>query len=484
MAHYEQLQEVLLKRGIIYPHAEPYGSVAGSYDYGSNGFEIKRRLENEWRSFFLSLHNNFHEIQTCEIMPERAFKASGHLEHFNDPVAECSKCGTQVRADHLIEEALGENFEGVSPAELNRIIKEHKLVCPKCHAPFKEIEAFTLMFPLSTGAGENKKTVYLRPETAQGPYVSFKREFRVNREKLPLGLAIVGKAFRNEISPRQMTLRQREFTQAELQIFFDPADFPETDYNSVKDKKIMFKLAGEKEAEERTIAEVGKLTGIEEFFLYYIAKDWEFMERLGLAKQVRLAQLSEEEKAFYNKYHIDIEAFLPSFDKWIEIAGFHYRTDHDLSGHARVSGQKMNIPKKDYVPHVLELSFGIDRLVFALLDTSFKQGKEGWYFSLPPKLAPYDAGVYPLANKGGLPELAEKVAQTLRGCGLKVSYDSGGSIGRRYARADEIGIPFGVTIDFDSAKDNTVTVRDRDSQKQERVKAEQLCDYIWKRKSR
>ena len=484
MGHYEQLQELLLKRGIIYPHAEPYGSVAGSYDYGSNGFEIKRRVENEWRSFFLNLHNNFHEIQTCNIMPERVFKASGHLEHFNDPIAECSKCGTQVRADHLVSEALGESFEGLSPDELNALIKKHNLVCPKCHSPFKEIEAFTLMFPVSIGAGENKKTAYLRPETAQGPYVSFKREFRVNREKLPLGLAIVGKAFRNEISPRQMTLRQREFTQAELQIFFDPEELPPADYASVKNDKLMFKLASEKDAKLRTVAEVGKLTGMPEFFLFYLAKDWEFMGRIGLSEHARLAQLSEEEKAFYNKYHIDIEILMPSFEKWVEVAGFHYRTDHDLSGHARVSGQKMNVPRKGYVPHVLELSFGVDRLVFALLDTSFRQGKEGWYFAIPPKLAPYDAGVYPLANKGGLPELAEKVAASLRACGLRVSYDSGGSIGRRYARADEIGVPFGITIDFDTPKDKTVTVRDRDTQKQERVKIDGLCDYIWKRRSR
>ena len=482
MAHYEKLQELLLKRAIVYPNSEPHGPVAGFYDYGSVGSEIKRRLENEWRSFFLSLGDNFHEIDSSLIMPQSVFKASGHLDHFNDPVAECGKCKTQVRADHLLEEFLGEKFEGLSAEELNALIKKHKAVCPKCKSAFKDIESFTLMFPLSAGAGENKKTVYLRPETAQGPFTAYKREFRANRERLPLGLAIIGKAFRNEISPRQLVIRAREFTQAELQIFFDPKDTPDVDYNSIKKKKVLFALPGKKE-KSVTIDEIKKLTKMPEFLLYYLAKDWEFMEYMGLGKYLRLAQLSEEEKAFYNKYHLDLEVKMPSFDKWVEVAGFHYRTDHDLKGHQKVSGQKMLVPGKDYNPHVLELSFGIDRLVFALLDTSLKEGKDGWYFALPPRIAPFDAGVYPLVNKEGLPEKARAVFQTLRDGGIKVFFDSGGSIGRRYARADEIGVPFGVTFDFDSLKDGAVTVRDRDTQKQDRVKITDLSGYLWKRKS-
>lgn len=479
MTHYDKLQELLLKRGIIYPHAEPYGSIAGSYDYGSVGSEIKRRLENQWRIFFLSLHDNFHELENCLIMPENVFKASGHLEHFNDPIAECGKCKTQVRADHILEEFLQEKFEGLSAKELNDLIKKHKVVCPKCKSHFNDIESFTLMFPLALGAAEAKTTAYLRPETAQGPYVSFKREFRANREKLPLGLALIGKAFRNEISPRQMTIRQREFTQAELQIFFDPKELPEVDYKSVAKKKVMFALPGKKE-KKMTIAEVKKLTKMPEFFCYYLAKDWEFMEYIGLAEHARFAQLSEEEKAFYNKYHVDIEIKMPSFDKWIEVAGFHYRTDHDLAGHAKVSGQKMNVPTKDYVPHVLELSFGVDRFVFALLDTSLKEGKEGWYFALPAKLAPFDVGVYPLVNKEKLPALATEVKQSLQSCGFKVSYDTGGSIGRRYARADEIGVKAGITLDFQSLKDDTVTLRDRDTTEQIRVKIKDLCDILYR----
>jgi len=483
MAQYEKLQELLLKRGIIYPHAEPHSAAAGFYDYGSVGSEIKRRLENEWRSYFLSLGENFHETESCLIMPQSVFKASGHLEHFSDPVAECGKCGTQVRADHILSEFLGEKFEGLTAQELNDLIKKHNVVCPKCKSRFKDIEAFMLMFPLSVGAGAAKTTCYLRPETAQGPYVSFKREFRANREKLPLGLAVVGKAFRNEISPRQFTLRTREFTQAELQIFFDPQALPAVDYASVKGKKVMFAKAGEKDAKEMTIAEVGKLTGMEEFFLYYLAKDWEFMERIGLAAHLRLAQLSDEEKAFYNKYHVDLEILLPSFGKWTEIAGFHYRTDHDLGGHSKVTGEKMNVPTKDYVPHVLELSFGVDRLVFALLDTTLREGKEGMYFSLPPRLAPFDAGVYPLVNKEDLPVISEKIRTQLTASGMRVFLDSGGSIGRRYARADEIGVPFGITVDFQTKEDGTVTVRDRDSQKQDRIKVTELSDYLWKKRS-
>ncbi|MCK4327940.1 MAG: glycine--tRNA ligase [Candidatus Diapherotrites archaeon] len=482
MGHYETLQELLLKRAIVYPNSEPHGPVAGFYDYGSVGSEIKRRLEGEWRSFFLSLGDNFHEIDSCLIMPQSVFKASGHLEHFKDPAAVCGKCGTKRKADELMEEALGEKFEGLSAQELDELIKKHKLVCPKCKSKFKGIEPFTLMFPLEAGAAENKAAVYLRPETAQGPFTAFKREFRANRERLPLGLAIIGKAFRNEISPRQLTIRTREFTQAELQIFFDPKAAPEVDYKSIKKKKVLFALPGKKE-KSMAIDEVKKATKMPEFMLYYLAKDWEWMEYLGLGKCLRLAQLSEEEKAFYNKYHLDLEIKMPSFDKWVEVAGFHYRTDHDLKGHQKVSGQKMLVPGKDYNPHVLELSFGVDRLVFALLDTSLKEGKEGWYFALPPRLAPFDAGVYPLVNKESLPEKARAILQTLRGDGIKVFFDGGGSIGRRYARADEIGVPFGITIDFDSLKDKSVTVRDRDTQKQDRVKISDLSGYLWKRKS-
>jgi glycyl-tRNA synthetase len=474
MARLDDLQDLLLRRGIIYPDSEVHGAIAGFYDYGSVGSEIKRRWEAYWRAYFLGLNPNFHEIETTNVMPEPVFKASGHLAHFFDPIVECSKCKTRVRADHILEEFLGEKFEGKTAKELNELIKQHKVVCPKCKSYFKDAETFTLMFPLKIGAAEAAAVGYLRPETAQGPYTAFKREFKVNRERLPLGLATIGRAFRNEISPRQLVIRQREFTQAELQIFFDPERLPAVNFASVKDYKIRALFAGSQEKTELKPAEFAKKTGMAEFFAYLLVKQQQFFDSLGL--EARAHELSAEERAFYNKYHWDLEVFMPSLDKWVEVAGFHYRTGHDLEGHEKVSGTSMsvNVDGRKFTPHVLELSFGVDRSVFALLDNAFRKGKEGFYLALPRRVAPWDAGVYPLVNKESLPEKAESVAKLLRVAGFKTFLDDGGSIGRRYARADEIGVPFGITIDFDTLKDNTVTVRDRDSTKQERVKIEDL----------
>ncbi|MCD6523361.1 MAG: glycine--tRNA ligase [Candidatus Diapherotrites archaeon] len=477
MSHFDTLVDICLKRGIIYPDSEIHGSLSGFYDYGSIGYEIKRRWEEAWRKHFLKLHPNFHEIQTTTIMPMNVFKASGHLEHFYDPIAECPHCGTKVRADHLLEDYLGEKFEGLTTKELNELMKKHNIVCPKCKKPFKEIENFTLMFSVDVGAGDDKKVAYLRPETAQGPYTAFKREFRANREKLPLGLAIIGKAFRNEISPRQFVIRTREFTQAELQIFFDPESLPEVPFDKIKAYKLRLLPQGEKGIIELTCEEAVKRTGMEPFFIYFMAMSQLFMEKMGLLEHFRFKQLSDEEKAFYNKYHWDLEINMPSFGKWIEVAGFHYRTDHDLRGHAEVSKQKLNIPGKNYVPHVLELSFGVDRNIFALLDCNLKQKKDQWYFALPPIVAPYDVAVFPLVNKDRLPERAREIYYSLNTT-FKVFYDDSGSIGRRYARVDEIGVPLAVTVDFQTLEDDTVTLRDRDTGNQIRVEINKLNDKI------
>ncbi len=478
MTTFEHLMEVCLKRAIIYPDSEPHGAIAGFYDYGSVGSEIKRRFENEWRNYFLNVNDNYHEIETCSIMPEKVFKASGHLDHFFDPIAECGKCHTKSRADHLLEDVLGEKFEGLDADRLNELIKEHNLVCPKCKSQFKDIENFIMMFPVTIGAGDSTSLGYLRPETAQGPYSAFKREFRANRQRLPLGLGIVGRAYRNEISPRQATIRQREFTQAELQIFFDPEEEPEVPFDKVADKLVRLWPQGAKKVKEVTAKEAMKVTGMSEFFVYHLALVQDFFRRIGLYEHVRAYEVPEAERAFYNKYQWDHEIFMPSMDKWLEVMGFHYRTDYDLKSHSKATGEKMNVPGKGYVPHVLELSFGVDRCVLALLDTSYKKDDKREWFALNPLVAPWDVGVYPLVNKDKLPQRAREIQQLLKLEGLKVFYDSGGSIGRRYARADEIGVTYGVTIDFDTLEDDTVTVRFRDSTEQKRVKISDLPSVL------
>jgi len=475
--HFEKFNEILLKRSVIYPNSEIYGNVAGFYDYGSVGAEIKRRFTDSWIEYFLSLNDNFHLIETTLIMPERVFKGSGHLENFNDPVAECVKCNATVRADHILEEFLGEKFEGMSPDKYDKLIKKHKIVCPSCHSKFKKIENFTLMFPMQIGAGKSKITSYLRPETAQGPFVAFKREYRANREKLPLGLAMVGKAFRNEISPRQLTIRQREFTQAELQIFFDPNQMDSWEgLEEFNDYKLHIMRVGDKKQKSVPVKKVD----LPAMYKYFMVQDQKFVESLGLLEKFRFLELNEEERAFYNKIHFDLEVLSPSFDKYIEIAGLHYRTDHDLGGHQKESGDNLavTVDGRKFVPHVLEISWGVDRAIFTMLDNSFTEEENRTYFKLPFNMAPWDVGVYPLVNKKGLPEKAREVFTTLKQLGLKCLYDNSGSIGRRYARADEVGVPFGVTIDFDTLEDNTVTLRNRDTTKQDRVTIPKLVNKI------
>jgi len=475
---YDKLNAVCLKRGLFYPSSEIHNGPAGFYDYGSVGTRVKRNWENYWRQFFLKeLDEPCFEIDAANIMPEGVFKASGHLTDFVDPIAKCSKCGFSEKANQIIEEQLKENFEGMTPKELDAVIAKHNIKCPKCGGKFKEVGVLGMMFGFVIGE-DNKG--YLRPETAQSSYVSFKREYAINREKLPLGIAIIGRAYRNEISPRQGLFRMREFTQAELQIFFDHDKIDEhPSFEKIAKNKVTVVLAKEraKGEQEMTFAELHK-KGFPRMYLYYMAKMKEFYDSLSL--KIRFFEKNDEERAFYNKYQFDGEVYFPSFSKHIEVLGLHYRTDHDLSGHQKISKQDMTVTKegKKILPHVIELSFGVDRNVFALLDNGFKSDEKRTYIHLPKQIAPYIAGIYPLVNKEGIDEKAKTIYDMLRKK-HDIFYDDGGSIGRRYARADEIGIYYGITIDYDSLKDETVTVRDIETTKQVRKKIEELSDFLY-----
>ena len=233
-----ELASFFKKKGFIYPSSEIYGGLAGFYDYGHMGTLLKRNFENLWRKYFLSLNPNYFEIETANVMHEKVFKASGHLENFIDPIVNCSKCNFNDRADHFVESHLDKKVEGFSQEQLTELINETGLKCPKCQSNFKPVSVINMMFPLKMGVG-SANTSYLRPETAQSPYVNFKLQYELLRKKLPLGLALIGRAYRNEISPRNLTLRQREFTQAELQIFFNPAKVNEhKHFDLVKDYKL------------------------------------------------------------------------------------------------------------------------------------------------------------------------------------------------------------------------------------------------------
>lgn len=477
------IEQLAKRRGFFYPSDEIYGGLSGFYTYGHLGTLMKIKLENLWKKFFLD-EDNFFEIDPSVIMSEKVFEASGHLKNFVDPIVKCIKCGTYHRADQIVENFLNRTFEGATPNELTQLIKEHKIKCPKCKGSLEEVGILNMMFPLDIGTEKDMKG-YLRPETAQGVYVNFLTQFNILRKKIPMGLAIVGRAFRNEISPRQLTTRMREFNQAELQIFFDSEKVNEHErWGEVKNYKLIILPVNERDKKssvEMTCEELSKK--LPKFYVYYMAKVQRFyLDTLKIPKEkFRFRELSDEEKAFYNKIHWDMELNLESLGGFKEIGGVHYRTDHDLSGHQKVSKQSQEIffENKKFIPHVLELSFGIDRILFSLLDLFYFKEKDKLILKLPFCTAPITVSIFPLVNKDGLNEKAREVYEELRKQ-FDVFFDDSGSIGRMYARSDEAGTPFAITIDYDSMKDDTVTLRHRDTTKQERVKIKDLTEIICK----
>ncbi len=475
------------KKGFIYQSSEIYGSLSGFYDYGHLGTLLKHNFENIWRKFFLNLNDNSFEIEASEIMHENVFRASGHLENFVDPLTKCSECQASFRADHLIEGAINKRVEGLSPEELTTLIETNNLTCLNCKSELMPVEVMNMMFPVQLGVG-NTHTAYLRPETAQSPYVNFKLQYELQRKKLPMGLALVGKAFRNEISPRNLTIRQRSFTQAELQLFFNPSKVDEhEDFHAIKDVPLRTMLIGDRETNtitERTPEML--LNELPKFYVYHLAKIQEFyLNVLKIPKEhFRLYQLNDKEKAFYNKFHFDIEIKVADLG-FIEVGGLHYRTDHDLKGHEKVSGQKMEVLEEatgeKFIPHVLELSFGVDRSVYSLLDLNYQPAQErgNAVLSLPKKLTPFFCAVFPLVkNKDPITQKAKDVYKELKEA-YSCFYDASSAVGRRYARADEIGVRYCITVDFDTLDDQAVTVRDRETTKQERIPIKQLKDHLY-----
>jgi len=339
-----------------------------------------------------------------------------------------------------------------------------------------------MMFPVGIGP-TGKDRAYLRPETAQGVFLNFKREFEALRRKLPMGLAIVGRAYRNEISPRQGAYRMREFLQAELQIFFDPATFGDAlPFDAIASVPVRIAWAAEKDSSGALEIPAKDLVtrGLPSWYVWHLVQVQRFyLDTLRIPRDAfRLAELDDKERAFYNKIHFDIQVRQESLGGFKEVGGVHYRTDHDLKGHEAGSHTKQSVTvgTTKLLPHVLELSFGVDRNVWALLDLSYAKG-DRVVLRLPARVAPVPVAVFPLVNKDGIPERAEALWATLRKR-IAAFYDDSGSIGRRYARIDEIGTPFSVTVDHETLEGKGVTVRERDSQKQFRVSEGELADTI------
>ena len=443
-------------RGIIYPGSEIYGGLANTWDYGPLGNEIKNNVKNAWRKKFIQEQKNIVGLDAAILMNPETWVASGHVGGFSDPLIDCKECKTRHRADKLIEEWAHENgndmiADGMSDKELTNFINDNKIPCPSCgKTNFTGIRKFNLMFKTFQGVTEDTTSeIFLRPETAQGIFVDFKSVLRTSRKKMPMGIAQIGKAFRNEITPGNFTFRTREFEQMELEFFCKPG----TDL---------------------------------EWHKYW--KDYceNWLLSLGMIKEnIRLRDHSPEELVFYSKATTDIEFKFPF--GWGELWGIADRTDYDLTQHMNHSKQDLSYQDPEtnekYVPYVIEPSLGADRVVLAFLCNAYEEqeiseGDTRTVLHLHPALAPYKLAVLPLSKK--LSDKANEVYDKLSKK-FMCDYDEAGSIGKRYRREDEIGTPFCVTVDFDTLEDESVTIRDRDTMEQVRVKIDEIEKWIEER---
>lgn len=506
----EVVMEVATHRGFLIPSAEIYPRrLAGFYDFGPVGVLLKRNIVNFWRETFVTgeTHPVVYEIEGSVILPEKVLIASGHASSFTDPVVNCTnpKCNETFRADHLIEEATGKFVEGLTPAQLGDLITEHDLKCPACGQPLEAPDLFNLM--LQTHVGPKAGVLaYLRPETAQSIFLAYKRVQQSMRAKPPFGIAQVGNSFRNEIAPRQGLLRMRAFNQMEIEMFVDPDEVAHhPNIAAVQDVEVTLitreaQQAGDDPAGEvLTIAQaIDREVFPTEYLAYYVGKEQRFYERMGIPfAAIRHRHMLPEETPFYSKGNFDMEIQLSV--GWKEALGNAYRTDHDLSTHMKHSKTKLTYAAQGrrYVPHVVEPSLGVERAFYSILEHCYRgqdetrnrvideevpgiEAREWAWFQFPAFIAPYTAHVFPLMRKDGHPEKAREIYETLKAEHIPVVYDQAGSIGKRYARADEIGTPYCLTIDYDTLNETppTVTIRDRDSTKQVRVAVADLPDTI------
>lgn len=444
----EALVALCKGRGFVYPGSEIYGGLANTWDYGPLGVELKTNIKAAWRKKFIQENKYNVGLDAAILMNPQTWVASGHLGGFSDPLMDCCECKTRHRADDLIESFDGTNVAGWSNEEMSAYIKEHNIPCPNCGAHnFTDIRQFNLMFKTFQGVTEDSKDeIYLRPETAQGIFVNFANVQRTTRKKIPFGVAQVGKSFRNEITPGKFIFRVREFEQMELEFFCKPG----TDL---------------------------------EWFDYWrsFCRDWLYSLNMK-PENLRLRDHSPEELCFYSKATTDFEYLFPF--GWGELWGVADRTDYDLTQHIKTSGQKMEYfdpeTNEKYVPYVIEPSLGVERLFLAVITEAYDEeqledGTTRNVMHFHPYLAPVKAAVLPLSKK--LADKAGEIADELSKY-FCVDYDDAGAIGKRYRRQDEIGTPFCITYDFDSVEDGCVTVRERDSMKQERMPIADVKKYI------
>ena len=439
----------LISSGYYYQGSEIYGGLSNTWDYGPLGSEIKNNIRRMWWKKFVQESPTNVGIDAAILMNPKVWEATGHVSTFNDPLIDCKKCKQRFRADQLIEAAdPSAPVTSMNNDQMMEYIRSHHIACPNCGAEnFTDIRQFNMMFKTHIGVTEDSKsTVYLRPETAQGMFVNFKNVCRTTRRKLPLGICNVGKAFRNEITPGQMTFRMREFEQMEMEFFCKPGE----------DLK---------------------------WFEHWKKECLEFINNLGIKNEnLRYRDHDPEELAFYSKATTDIEYLFPF--GWGEVWGIADRTDYDLKRHMSYSGESLEYldPEDNtkYVPYCIEPSVGLDRLVLMVLSDAYDEevlenGETRIVMHLSPLVAPVKAAILPLSKK--LEDKARDIQRILSKY-MPVVYDDTGSIGKRYRRQDAVGTPFCITVDFDSLEDNQVTIRERDSMNQIRLPIEKLVEYL------
>ena len=469
----EILTSLSKQRGFVFQSSEIYGGLASTWDYGPLGVELKRNIKNQWWQFMVTSRNNIVGMDTAILMHPDVWKASGHVENFHDPLIDNKLSKKRYRVDHLLEEqseevlsTLSKILEIDSKEELitkivsnlinkqnnsGDIMRESGIIDPQTKevGDWTNIRQFNLMFKTNIGPVDDSSSIaYLRPETAQGIFVNFQNVQATSRQKLPFGIAQIGKAFRNEITTGNFIFRTREFEQMEMEFFCKP--------DSTK-----------------------------EWLKFWCEERMKWFQSLGINKEkLRLRPHGDDELAHYSSACYDIEY---KFDfGWSELEGIADRGTFDLDQHMNASNKKLTyfdqINNEHFVPAVVEASAGVDRSLLTILADAFTQeevnGESRTVLKLSPKIAPIKVAVFPLMNKNNMPEISQKIVDDIRNSGIASFYDAGGSIGKRYRRQDEAGTPFGITVDHDTLEDNTVTLRDRDTMKQERISIDKIIDIL------
>lgn len=438
------------RRGFIYPGSEIYGGFANTYSFGPYGAELKKNVKDLWWKTFVQKRRDMVGLDGPILLHPKAWKASGHLDGFNDALIDCKACKSRFRCDHLIEDALHQSADGLDLPQMTELVHKNKVKCPKCGAQdFTEARNFNLMFSTHMSkTGADGDAAYLRPETAQAIFLDYKNIVDTMRVRIPFGVAQIGKAFRNEITPGNFVFRVIEFEQMEIEYFIREAAWEET-------------------------------------FAAWLSSMHDWCRLIGLdPSRVHEKEHPKEQLSHYSKRTVDLVYDFPFGTS--ELYGLAYRTDFDLKQHAQFSGQTLEYTdpetREKFVPHVIEPTFGVERTLLALLCDAYEEeklenGEMRTVLHFAPRIAPVKAAVFPLMKKEPLAEKAQQVFEKLNAL-WHCEYDESGAIGKRYRRQDELGTPYCITIDFDTLENDTVTLRDRDSMKQERVPISELVSIL------